>query len=349
MKWPLVVTVVGVTVVIAAIVVNDAYSPDTAPISPPDLQSEAVEPAPGATGTPVSAAALDEKAKADAGPVFDLIRVAPDGHTVIAGQAEPGIRVVIFDGDTPLGDVNADARGEWVFLPPAPLQPGEHRLGLTAEAPDRPAVISQDLMVVVVPEPGEDLVGRTARLRDQPLAMKVSRNGLGPAMVLQGPREPGTALTLSIDAIDHDAAGRITFSGGAPADAVITVYVANKPAGQAIADASGRWMLRSGVVPSGSDVVRADQQDPSGTVVARVAVPFRSPSGAAMAATAGARAGMNNATAFIKVEAGQNLWRIARDIYGAGQAYTIIYEANRNDIQDPDLIYPGQVFKLPEL
>ena len=349
MKWPLAVTFLGVAVVVAAIVVNESYSPERTPIMPPDPGPAAVVPAPGATGTPTSAVVRRDETQADGGPVFDLVRVAPDGHTVIAGQAEPGSRVVVFDGDTPLGDVIADARGEWVFLPPAPLQPGEHRLGLTAQASDRPAVMSRDLMVVVVPEPGEDIVGRTARLQDQPLAMKVSRSGLGPATVLQGPREPGTALTLSIDAIDHDAAGRITFSGTAPADAVVTVHVADRPAGQAVADASGRWMMWTGAVPSNDHVVRADQLDANGAVVARVAVPFTGAPPGVTAATAGRRAAKNDAMAFIEVEAGQNLWRIARNVYGAGQAYTIIYEANRDDIQNPDLIYPGQVLSLPEL
>lgn len=347
MQWPLALMVLGGAVVAAAIVVNDAYSPGPTPIAPPDQPSmAAAAPAP-AKGTPSSTAGL-HKAEHAGGPVFDLIRIAPDGHTVIAGQAEPGSRVVFFDGDAPLGGVDADARGEWVFLPPAPLQPGEHRLGLTAEAPDRPPVMSRDLMVVVVPEPGEDIAGRTAGLRDQPLAMKVSRSGLGPATVLQGPREPETALTLSINAVDHDVAGGITFSGSAPADAVVAVTVAGRPAGQTIADASGHWILRFDAVHSGDAIVRADHLGAQGAVVARVAVPLKNPPGVATGASAATGAGTGDASTLVEVEAGQNLWRIARTVYGAGQAYTIIYEANRNDIQDPNLIYPKQVLELPE-
>ena len=281
MKWPLAVTAAGVVVVVAAIIVNEAYSPEHLDVMPPDLGSTAAAPAPGATGTPASTAVWHQEAPADGGPAFDLIRVAPDGHTVIAGQAEPGSRVVVFDGNTPLGHVLADARGEWVFLPPAPLLPGEHRLGLVAQAPDRPEVLSRDIMIVVVPEPGEDIGGRTARLRDQPLAMKVSRSGLGPATVLQRPREPVTPLALSIDAIDHDATGLITFSGTAPADAVVTVYVTNQPVGHAVADARGRWLLQAGTVPSLDHVVRADLHDEHGTVVARVAVSVQAAPGLA--------------------------------------------------------------------
>jgi nucleoid-associated protein YgaU len=49
------------------------------------------------------------------------------------------------------------------------------------------------------------------------------------------------------------------------------------------------------------------------------------------------------------VRPGNSLWRIARQSYGAGDHYTIIYSANRDRIGDPDLIYPGQVFTLPSM
>jgi nucleoid-associated protein YgaU len=45
---------------------------------------------------------------------------------------------------------------------------------------------------------------------------------------------------------------------------------------------------------------------------------------------------------------GDNLWTIARRVYGRGIKYTTIYTANSDQIRDPDLIYPGQVFDLPE-
>jgi hypothetical protein len=362
-KWPLAVTVLGVVVVVAATVVNEAYSPDRTPNTRPDSPPMALAPVSDTTANPLSMAGRheqeqpDDDGQADDAPVFELIRVAPEGHTVIAGRAEAGSRVVVSDGDRPLGSVVADARGEWVFLPPAPLQPGEHRLALAAQAPDRPAVLSADLMVVVVPKPGEDIAGRTARLRDRPLAMKVSRSGLGPAVVLQGPREPQAAHTLSIETIDRDATGRITFSGTAPADAVVSVYVAEQPAGQTVADSGGRWLVRTDAAPSEDHVVRADQLDDRGGVMARVAVPFTAAPGlgesrkgapGVTAAGADGRTGRDGTMAFVEVEAGQNLWRIARNVYGRGQAYTIIYEANRNDIQNPDRIYPGQVFSLPQ-
>ena len=49
------------------------------------------------------------------------------------------------------------------------------------------------------------------------------------------------------------------------------------------------------------------------------------------------------------VQPGNSLWRLARRSYGEGLRYTEIYEANKDQIRNPDLIYPGQVFVLPKV
>jgi nucleoid-associated protein YgaU len=49
----------------------------------------------------------------------------------------------------------------------------------------------------------------------------------------------------------------------------------------------------------------------------------------------------------VVIQPGNNLWRISRVIYGRGIEYTVIYQANRDQIRDPDLIYPGQIFLTP--
>jgi len=51
--------------------------------------------------------------------------------------------------------------------------------------------------------------------------------------------------------------------------------------------------------------------------------------------------------ALVIVQPGNSLWRIARRVYGGGVEYVTIFQANRDQIRDPDLIYPGQIFVLP--
>ena len=47
------------------------------------------------------------------------------------------------------------------------------------------------------------------------------------------------------------------------------------------------------------------------------------------------------------VKEGDCLWLIARQMYGNGSDYTKIFEANRDQISNPNLIYPGQVLTMP--
>ena len=83
--------------------------------------------------------------------------------------------------------------------------------------------------------------------------------------------------------------------------------------------------------------MRIDLVDGVGNPIARIELPFL-------------RAGPLRdlkAGSIVFIQPGNNLWRLARRTYGSGVRYTEIYEANKDQIRDPDLIYPGQVFVLP--
>ncbi len=102
------------------------------------------------------------------------------------------------------------------------------------------------------------------------------------------------------------------------------------------ADAAGKWSLVAPArhIAAGIEL-RLDQLAADGSVGRRIAVPFD------MAATAAVPQSYT-------VRRGNSLWLIARRVYGAGIRYTAIYTANHDQIRDPDLIYPGQQFKVPK-
>jgi nucleoid-associated protein YgaU/gas vesicle protein len=52
-------------------------------------------------------------------------------------------------------------------------------------------------------------------------------------------------------------------------------------------------------------------------------------------------------TGRVIIRRGDNLWRLSRRVFGRGIRYTSIYDANRDQIRNPALIFPGQVFDLP--
>lgn len=94
--------------------------------------------------------------------------------------------------------------------------------------------------------------------------------------------------------------------------AVGTVVAVNEPSPVAVAELS--------------DAVGAVAKDQIGTVATAPAAPIA-----------------------MTVQPGFSLWKIARDNYGDGIMYVQVFEANRDKIKDPDLIYPGQVFTMPEM
>ena len=47
------------------------------------------------------------------------------------------------------------------------------------------------------------------------------------------------------------------------------------------------------------------------------------------------------------IRRGDTLWQISRRVYGHGVRYSTIYLANQDQIEDPDLIWPGQIFAVP--
>ncbi len=297
-----------------------------APSAPslPDVGAAAVSLAPEATFAHV--------------PSFDVVRVKPGGDAVIAGRAEPGASVVLSDGERVLGEVNADSRGEWVFVPDTPLLPGSHRLGLEMRLGTEAAVSSTDEVIVVVPKPGEDVAGRPTTGTSQPLALRQPRSG-GPAVVMQAPASTLQDAVVAVDAVDAGGKGWVVLTGRAPAGARVRISIDGQRLGEVIANSEGQWHLRTlHRLDASQHGISVELLDAKGGVVARSGVPLPLGDAGGTATPADGR---------IVVQRGENLWRIARSAYGRGTSYMVIYEANRGRIADPDLIYPGQVFQLP--
>ena len=68
-------------------------------------------------------------------PSFDVVRVEPDGESVIAGRGPPGATIELLRNDQVHARAAADASGLFAFVPP-PLPPGSHEVVLQSIAPD---------------------------------------------------------------------------------------------------------------------------------------------------------------------------------------------------------------------
>jgi nucleoid-associated protein YgaU len=344
---------------------GDSTGTEGAPTAPQQGQSASTG------GSGAAQPATGGAAEQGAPPSFDVVRVNPSGDAVIAGRAEPDAEVTILDQGKAIGSVKADGRGEWVFLPDSALDPGEHSFTLESK-PDDAAESqaakqeSETSVVVLVPQVAKDIAGRTSEQPSGALAIEVPKSGTGPTRVLNVPNQPaeasaGAPKVPEISAIDYDPEGRAVLSGRAPEGARLFVYLDNESIGESVADENGLWTFTpSTPVKPGLHVIRVDQVDETGKVLARAqtpfeqaAVPLAAQAGSGSQPTASATGSADTASAAepgkgrIVVQPGNSLWKLARESYGEGVRYTVIYEANKDQISNPDLIYPGQVFAVP--
>ncbi|WP_421993239.1 LysM peptidoglycan-binding domain-containing protein, partial [Roseococcus sp.] len=178
-----------------------------------------------------------------------------------------------------------------------------------------------------------------------PLALLLPAPGSpAPVQALQA----SAAARLSIDLVDYAGASGMRFAGAAPVGALLRLYIDEQLSGEVVADSQGRWSYSPQAQPAfGRHLLRADQLGAQGQVLARVEQPFqRDAPPVAPAVTAQGEAPVQTEIRHV-VQPGDYLWRIARGSYGQGIRYTVIYSANREQIRNPNLIYPGQVFTLP--
>jgi len=263
---------------------------------------------------------------APGGPSFDVVRIDPRGSLVMAGRAQAGAMVFILDGTKEIGRVQADAHGEWLYVPNEPVAPGTRQFSLKSKGADGKELLSQNVVVMAVPERNGEV-----------LIVEQSRAG-GHTRVLQGPNAAPGMAALSVDAVDYDAMGKFTVSGKADPGSAVVLYLDNTVVGKIAADDKGAWTLEpTARMSAGAHNLRADQLGVNNNVLARLEMPFTlDPNQAQLS------------PGEVTIIKGNSLWRIARRVYGEGPMYTVIYDANRDHIKDPDLIYPGQVFGLPK-
>ena len=294
-------------------------------------------------------------------PSFDLVRVDPEGNVVIAGRSEPGARIEILDGNTVIGIVDSDDRGEWVFVPESRLTPGARILILRDITKADILRESDNAVVLVVPEPGQNIAGLPEKADGLPLAMVMPREEAKSeaSRIFQAPKrkkhvnidkvgsrkekvEPAKESgqqRLALNTIDYDDSGIIILSGVSNPNSIINVYLDNTLAGSVTASPDGSWTIElKNTFESRQYIIRVDQVNLSAKVLERIELPF-------------VKAPVIEATkerATVIIQPGNSLWRIAAKVYGSGFRYTEIYEANIDQIRDPNLIYPGQVFKIPD-
>jgi len=148
---------------------------------------------------------------------------------------------------------------------------------------------------------------------------------------------------LSISAISYSDEGAVQLSGISPAG-FLRVYLNNTAVMELIVPEPGEWKAELIDVAPGVYTLRIDQVGENGEVVQRVETPFKREEPAKVIEAAQTRRPLVSVQV---VQPGSTLWAISRENYGSGVLFVRIFEANKDQIRDPDLIYPGQIFDLP--
>lgn len=153
------------------------------------------------------------------------------------------------------------------------------------------------------------------------------------------PRLPAAPVIVAV--VDYTPEGAVQISGTGQSTQRLQLYLDNQPLAVGQVDGQGSWRVSPETrVAPGLYRLRVDQLDDFGRVTARAELPFQ---------RADVTPELLASQDLVIVQPGNSLWRIARRTYGRGIQFTQIYNANRDQIRDPNLIYPGQVFFVPAL
>lgn len=219
-----------------------------------------------------------------------------------------------------------------------------------AEEPPEPSDLASADIGTAAPEPAPEPATEPAQpaAPDTPRAASqaVLRSDASGVSVIQPPSPgdsaPEVMSTVALDAITYNDAGEVELTGRAQGDGFVRVYLDNTPITTSRITEDGNWRSELPEVDTGVYTLRIDEVGEDGTVLSRVETPFKREDQDLI----GGR-DANRKIQAITVQPGNTLWAISRDKYGEGILYVRIFQANRDRIRDPDLIYPGQVFTVP--
>ncbi|MFB9150647.1 LysM peptidoglycan-binding domain-containing protein [Roseovarius ramblicola] len=231
--------------------------------------------------------------------------------------------------------------------------------GLAATGPAAPQVPDA---AAVAPQPGasggdvaplaEVAATPAVQIPDAPAATPtVMLSDAEGVRVLQAPGTPGPEVmsSVALDSISYSDTGAVKLAGRAStSDAQVRIYLDNRAVTTVPVDDSGTWRSALPEVDTGIYTLRVDEVSEGGEVTSRIETPFKREDVATLPAQDEDATPEPPRMSVVTVQPGSTLWAISREAYGEGILYVRVFEANRDRIRDPDLIYPGQVFELPQ-
>ncbi|MBL3574784.1 LysM peptidoglycan-binding domain-containing protein [Rhodovulum sulfidophilum] len=304
-------------------------------------------------------------------PAFDLVRVTPEGGALVSGRGGAGSVVAVLVEGREAARAKADAAGDFAVLFDLGQSDEPRRISLAMLGADGRRTASEATVILAPNRSVSTATGPAGGPEDAAEGPRRSQSGAPSSATIGPPPADAAAILISdaggvrllepphpheappvsglmLDAISYDAQGAVRLAGRGRPGAALRIYIDNAPLAETGIDGAGRWTLRAPGIAAGRHVLRADLLAADGGVAARIETPFQREPAAEIAAAMPPPAGPAGVRV-MTVQPGYTLWGIADRTYGRGMQYVKIFEANRGQISDPDLIYPGQIFDIPHV
>jgi len=273
---------------------------------------------------------------------IDLAQVKPNGAAVFAGSSPPNVRIFVYEGDILLGETVADANGEWVVILDKNLRPGDHLVSIGSTDASGNATVADIMLGIQVSENKDE----------RPLVALLPQTDSTPPRLLQSPDntdENGSIASkskvadlppaLAPRSLAWKDAGALVVSGVSRGGALVSALADDIDFGTVQVEADGSWQIAGKVnMDAAGWVMQFILHDSNGDTVATYALPV---------ATRDLSRGLDGSR-MVVVQRGDALWRIAYSSYGEGIRFVDIVRRNAGAIKDPDLIFPNQIFTIPD-
>ncbi|MEM8729425.1 MAG: LysM peptidoglycan-binding domain-containing protein [Pseudomonadota bacterium] len=343
-----------------------------APLSDPaEVASALVESDPSTDPTVASSQATDSAAQEEeGGSTVETAAMTPPVDSERAPEPEVPAPQAMSDPPVPssgVTDAPTEALSTAERPEPEPQAPAPvtdvHSVAVTQTAAAEPqtdagtAPRPAEANVPVTPDAPDALDAPQEQPRDfaapetpaSPGAVAVLRAGVDGVELLQPgtPERPEALDRLALDTISYSEGGEVLLAGRAPEGTAVRVYLDNEAVADLPIGTDGRWKGEVSGVRPGVYTLRLDQVAADGQVGGRIETPFKREAPSVLEAARSDLPPNAPSIAAVTVQRGDTLWAISQERYGSGFLYVRVFEANRDSIRDPDLIYPGQVFSVP--
>ncbi len=202
-------------------------------------------------------------------------------------------------------------------------------------------------------EPAETAQTSESAEEEQDQQIAVLRSGEEGVELVQKPAtEVIQAEQVALDTIGYSDTGEVELTGRVQDGSFVRIYLNNRLITNIAPGEDGKWRGKIKGIDPGVYTLRLDEVGADGNVASRLETPFkREPVEVLRAVETPTTNEAEPETPPIRavtVQKGDTLWAISRERYGDPVLYVKVFEANRDSIRDPDLIYPGQVFTIPD-